>query len=176
MAYVSNKEKKQQIITALKKAGYNSRKVSVRNRHGSFELTIRDIDVNPERVEAIARGAQVVHRCAVTHEILSGGNTFVSVCWSEKVKQQMIDNSIYAVIVTPETLADAKDNTGVVIGPFAFFQRGRYNWEAITEDNEDRIHIALNWKDSSRISDGSIFELEKAARAYSRRQDKALAK
>jgi len=57
--------------------------VSVRERPGgwsySISLTIKDAEVDAEAVWEIANRSTSVDRCEASGEILSGGNTFVSV-------------------------------------------------------------------------------------------------
>ena len=58
----------------------NRTKVSVRAPHyGCINVTIKDMDVCIDQVEAIANKQQYYTRCEVTQEILSGGNMFVFV-------------------------------------------------------------------------------------------------
>lgn len=72
--------------TALKSAGYSSRKVTVRDRGGSLEtsllVTIRSADVSLSAVTAIAAPFENIHRDGYG-EILGGGNTFVTVEYAD---------------------------------------------------------------------------------------------
>jgi hypothetical protein len=76
-------EKAKQIRQGLKVLGINSRSVSVRSDVYSMGATIRvlimDGAVKKAPVEAIARQAEDVRRDEASGEILSGGNTFVTV-------------------------------------------------------------------------------------------------
>lgn len=81
---------KQSITTALKAAGYNSKQVSVRNRHAGYssalDITIRDPSVNFNVVEKIGKDHKHVHYDERSGEILSGGNTFVDTSISDEVR------------------------------------------------------------------------------------------
>ena len=74
---------------ALKAAGYGAKQVTVRddgsNTHTSLRLTIRDAAVSISHVEAIAGAFERIHRCHATGEILSGGNTFVDVNYTDVI-------------------------------------------------------------------------------------------
>lgn len=73
--------KKQQIAQALKAAGYNNRKVTVKDVSGSlnwsFDVTIRDANVVLADVKAAANRFRDIDRCEASGEILSGGNTYI---------------------------------------------------------------------------------------------------
>ena len=82
-----------QIREALKAAGIKARSVSVRARHGiTVDVRIKDPGVSLRKVEAIAKGYESISRCEYSGEILSGGNTFVSVGYAgeaAKVAEQV---------------------------------------------------------------------------------------
>jgi hypothetical protein len=59
---------------ALKQAGFNARKVSVRHLHSTLRVTIRDASASLTRVTEIAGAFESVHRDHATGEILCGGN------------------------------------------------------------------------------------------------------
>lgn len=60
----------------LKQAGFNARMVTVRARHCTLCVTIRDASVSLTRVKAIVAPFESVSRDRATGEILCGGNTF----------------------------------------------------------------------------------------------------
>jgi hypothetical protein len=70
---------------ALKAAGFNARRVTVRAAHSSLYVTIRDAAVSLSAVEAIANRFSVIHRCETTGDILEGGNTFVTIAYTDEV-------------------------------------------------------------------------------------------
>jgi hypothetical protein len=65
--------------SALKQAGFTARQATVRQRHSTLHVTIRDASVSLTRVAAIAGQFEVVRRDQATGEILCGGNTYVEV-------------------------------------------------------------------------------------------------
>jgi hypothetical protein len=75
----------QALRAALKAAGFNARRVTVRERGSSLYVSIRDAGASLSKVDAIANKFSVVSRCEVTREILSGGNTFVFVAYIDEV-------------------------------------------------------------------------------------------
>lgn len=87
------KAKTNEIRTALKnELGLNRTHVSVKSRHyGSIDVTIKTVQGWEVRdaIEEIAKRQEKVHRCDVTHEILSGGNTFVSVEIDRDLKEEI---------------------------------------------------------------------------------------
>jgi hypothetical protein len=68
---------------ALKQAGFNARKVSVRHLHSTLYVTIRDASVSLTRISEIAGAFESVHRDHATGEVLGGGNTFVRVEYAD---------------------------------------------------------------------------------------------
>lgn len=68
---------------ALKRAGFNARKVSVRQHHSTLCVTLRDASVSLTRVSEIAGQFEQVRRDHATGEILCGGNTFVRVEYAD---------------------------------------------------------------------------------------------
>lgn len=85
--------------------GLNSRKVSVRGRpctySSAIDVTIK-VPVAKSPIEAIAKGAESIRRCEYSGEILSGGNTYVSVTYGEGVLDGFCDEAtIEALKETP---------------------------------------------------------------------------
>lgn len=75
------------VRAALKEAGYNQRRVSVRQRStGSVKVEILDPSANVEQIESIAKKFESVDYCSHTQEVLSGGNTFVFIQVSDAVR------------------------------------------------------------------------------------------
>jgi len=62
---------------ALRQAGFNTRRVSVRGEHSTLQVTIRDASVSLTQVEAIAGPFESISRCEATGELLLGGNCYV---------------------------------------------------------------------------------------------------
>jgi hypothetical protein len=75
----------QALRAALKAAGFNARRVTVRQSYSSLYVSLRDAGASLSEVEAIANKFSVVSRCEATGEILSGGNTFVNVAYTDEI-------------------------------------------------------------------------------------------
>jgi hypothetical protein len=71
--------------SALKRAGLNARRVTVRHDHTTLRVTIRDASVSLTQVQEIAGAFESLRRCQVTGEILLGGNTYVDVAYDKEV-------------------------------------------------------------------------------------------
>lgn len=75
-----------QIRQELKKQfGATSRQISVREGRYSIDLTIKAEGFNRKAVEKIAKQHESIDRCERTGEILSGGNTFISVNFAHEL-------------------------------------------------------------------------------------------
>ena len=71
--------------SALKQAGFNARRVSVRAQHSTLHVTIRDASVSLARVTEIAGPFEVVRRDQASGEILCGGNTYLEIAYADSV-------------------------------------------------------------------------------------------
>jgi hypothetical protein len=83
------KQKAAEIRKQLKTLGYSARDVSVRSDHNSLDITIRRNGLNVKAVKAIANSYENVSRCEASGEILSGGNTYVTVGFADDVWDAM---------------------------------------------------------------------------------------
>src|SRR5215467_13986873 len=70
---------------ALKQAGFNARRVSVRADHSTLRVTIRDASASLTQVKAIAGPFETVRRCEASGDILMGGNRYVDVEYDDAV-------------------------------------------------------------------------------------------
>jgi hypothetical protein len=75
----------QALRAALKAAGFNARRVTVREDHNTLRVTIRDAWASLSKVTAIAAPFERVSRCDATGEILSGGNVFLDVRYTKEL-------------------------------------------------------------------------------------------
>lgn len=80
----------------LKAAGYKTggkyAQVSVRSPHwGSIRVTVKDPEADFDQIEKISEAHERIRRCEMSHEILSGGNTFVNVNWSDEARQAIAE-------------------------------------------------------------------------------------
>lgn len=70
----------QKIRKVLKvELGVTSRQVSVRADGLGANVTIKDLSLDYAKVHEIAHSFERIRRCEITHDILGGGNTFISV-------------------------------------------------------------------------------------------------
>jgi hypothetical protein len=74
-----------ELRAALKQAGFNARRISVRHDHSTLRATIRDASVSLTKVQQIAGAFESIWRCEATGEILLGGNCYVDVKYDDKV-------------------------------------------------------------------------------------------
>ena len=81
MGYVSAREKAKVIRAKLKEWGFSGRDVSVRSSRGCVDISIKTDAISTEAVEKIAKPHEEISRCEYSHEILSGGNTFIFVSY-----------------------------------------------------------------------------------------------
>lgn len=90
MAYLSTKDRKAQIIAEYKKAGLVQRRdFTVSADYSQIRVTLCNKAVNLEWAENIARQQESISRCEVSGEILSGGNIYVKIGYSEKVCNEL---------------------------------------------------------------------------------------
>jgi len=72
------------IRSALKTLGYGPRDISIRARTtGSVDVTIKRADVALDVIEPVVHQFEHVRRCESSGEILTGGNTFVTIDYSD---------------------------------------------------------------------------------------------
>lgn len=82
---------KTDIIRAeLKAAGIKRNDVSVRCDYNSIRCEIKSIDVDFATVKKAAYKHQSISRCEYSGEILCGGNTYVNVCYSDVVVDEVV--------------------------------------------------------------------------------------
>lgn len=107
----------------LKKRGINSRRVSVRCSCHSLDIRIKDLSVCADMVREIAQQFERIDRCEYTHEILAGGNFFVSVCYDWKAESMVkatddfkaLHNEIEAKIQAIQRDSEGADLPGGVV-------------------------------------------------------------
>lgn len=117
-----SKQKAAEIRKQLKTLGYSARDVSVRSDHNSLDITIRRNGLNVKAIKAIANSAEKIDRCEASGEILSGGNTYVFIRFSDEVTSAMTQ--------LVKKLADA----GLQTKGWARFTVGEYKYEISSED------------------------------------------
>lgn len=96
----------QALRAALKAAGYNARKVTVRDRggstHTSLHVTIRDASVSLSKVRAIAAPHEHVRRDPASGEILLGGNTYLDVEYVDALVAPIKESFAAKIAAVPE--------------------------------------------------------------------------
>lgn len=118
---------KEKITAKIKELGYNSRQVSVRNRHAGYSssliVTIRDASISITKIEEAVEAFEKIDRCPVTHEILCGGNTFINVEYSNEAEATI---SAPYVANVESAISKISGNVGEpVIENYILFAEGR---------------------------------------------------
>lgn len=92
-AFKTTTEHAAEIRAAYKARGWSSRKVSVQAEYFSMGSAIRVTIKHPEvcmaEAERIAEEHASISRCEITHEILSGGNRYVTVSYSSECEKAL---------------------------------------------------------------------------------------
>ena len=155
-------QKAKQVRDALKKElGLNSRQVSVRSPHwGSIYVTIKTADAKYAAVQEIARRVEHVRYCQFSGDILSGGNTFVTVEFDDAVINKMAESPSIVKAVTAALAAPginiALDDTDKSLS----FDRGEsiiYIWN--TEGMPERLWITGTLKYDCRAVATSLLKV-----------------
>lgn len=91
--------------------GLNRTKVSVRSPHYcSVNVLIHDPKVKLEEVEAIAKRQESIDRCEHTGEIMQGGNTFISVGYSDKANELVLAERAADIEAIEKTVNEIKES------------------------------------------------------------------
>lgn len=117
-----SKQKAAEIRNQLKTLGYTSRDVSVRSDHSSLDITIRRSGLNVKAIRDIAESFENIRRCEASGEILSGGNTYVFIRFSDDVRD--------AVAAQVRAAADV---AGLQTKGWARFTIGKHEYEISTD-------------------------------------------
>ena len=102
----TSKKIRQELKSTL---GYNARQVSVSVKdYNSIYFTVRTKEVDFNSVLEFAHKYEAVNRCPITHDILSGGNVYVNVSYSEALEVELIEEqrSTAKRIIESENLVD----------------------------------------------------------------------
>lgn len=97
-----------QIKKELQEAGIPTKKISVRNSSCSIQVSIKDLSIESEKVEAVVKKHESIDRCERTFEVLQGGNTFVIVSYDWDALKEKWSNTEFAASI----LKDFKENFG----------------------------------------------------------------
>lgn len=132
--------------TLKRTLGYTSRDVSVRADGSALRVVIKRVTIAREKVEALARPYEAIHRCDITGEILSGGNRYVTVDYSQAAQDVLTATWRDAVDQAVRALdrEDALGNLMPVAGtPFMV----GYGWNS---------RLLQVWRDRMEAQPGSI--------------------
>jgi len=94
----TKKELGNNIRAALKDAGFDLKKISVRVRIAGYsvavDISLKDIAISTADIEAAVAKFEKIDYCQHSGEILSGGNTFINVNYDFDVRQEAIKNKM----------------------------------------------------------------------------------
>lgn len=113
-----------QIKKELKEAGIPTKNISVRLNSCSIRVSISDLSIDAEKVEALVNKYESIDRCERTGEILQGGNTFVLVDYDWDALRAKWDNAEYAQSV----LSDFKAHFGTGTVYFSHVKKSLNEW------------------------------------------------
>lgn len=154
--------KAQQLAAKLKAHGITSKQVSCRNDNGSISCRIKDITINPEFVTELGEEFEHVRYCHASQEILSGGNTFVSVQYDWEAEKAICSTpefqSFKAELATK--LYNITDNECAEIGNALFYKENsivlHYNKGERNEVEPFHNVDSLAWSVYTKIANGTI--------------------
>ena len=137
---------------ALKQAGFNTRRVSVRAEHSTLRVTIRDASVSLTQVEAIAGPFESIRRCEATEEILLGGNCYVDTMYD------------------PDLVRPLKAELAALLAaaPFDAYVpvRGAFRALKVSGPREEVRLVGPGLHDRNAIAYGTVWAAERLAIAY----------
>lgn len=154
-----SKQKAAEIRSQLKTLGYTSRDVSVRSDHNSLDITIRRNGLKVKAIRDIANGAEKIDRCDFSGEILSGGNTYVFIRFSDEVTDAMT-----------QLIKKLADDAGLQTKGWARFTLGEYKYDIAarlpSEDAGLPVSVVL-WGDDGIGSNlgGMLWSIDQAVAA-----------
>ena len=148
-----SKQKAVEIRNQLKTLGYGARDVSVRSDHSSLDVTIRRSGLNVAAIKRIANSFENIRRCEASGEILSGGNTFVFVRFSDDVRD--------AVAAQVRVAADA---AGLQTKGWARFTIGKHEYEISTDRPQVRVVLCGSNGIGSNLG-GMLWSIDQAVDA-----------
>ena len=130
----STTDEAKELRTELKeKLGANSRQVSVRTEYysmgSSIHVWVKDPEISLPAVKQIAKKAERISRCPITGDILSGGNTYVSVNYTREALAARTAKVIDQVQAAADRhTEDSNQLEKIGDGPFMVGRRnGRYS-------------------------------------------------
>lgn len=148
-----SKQKAAEIRNQLKTLGYTSRDVSVRSDHSSLDITIRRSGLNVKAIRDIAESFENIRRCEASGEILSGGNTYVFIRFSDDVHN----------VVAAQVRA-AADAAGLQTKGWARFTIGKHEYEISTDRPQVRVVLCGSDGIGSNLG-GMLWSIDQAVDA-----------
>lgn len=153
--YQSTTDRAADIRKTLKTVhGWNSRQVSVRAQYysmgSSINVVINDAAVPLSTVKAVAEAHESISRCEITGDILSGGNRFVHVGYSQDALEvfgrryaDAVQRAVNSVTVGSNALAEVEGTEYLVgvphEGRITIWNSNRYMTESYTVDYAAQI-------------------------------------
>jgi hypothetical protein len=125
-----------EVRNSIKKLGYNSRQISVRDGGGCYSttinITIKDLNIDKDLIEEATSNFEKIDRCEASGEILSGGNTFIFVSYDWEIVRDEVKKYI------PE-VEKVKVEASKVPGGYTIIEDGLYYAVYHSNDREIRI-------------------------------------
>lgn len=119
---------REELKAKMKAAGFNSKKVSVSVKvvgySDSIRMTIKDSSVDEKKVREIGESFRHIDRCESSGEILSGGNTYLHIGYSDSARDEIYTKYQNDIQKAIEKLKDTKEGYGVtLLDDFTLFQK-----------------------------------------------------
>lgn len=148
--YIGTTERAAIIRKALKETHkWSSKDVSVRANHysmgSSIEISIKNPDVKIDAVKAIASEHERIDRDEMTGEILSGGNRFVNVGYSQEARQALTARMLPAVEAAAVKLTNEPKYLIPIDGTTLLLGAGRHGFAygfSVWQGGETGSHLA----------------------------------
>lgn len=137
----------QEIRSELKKLNITNKQVSVTGDRGSISIRIKDISVDEKAVSQIAKKFEKISYCEVSQEILSGGNTYVSIQldWKYESALKKTEEFLALKAEVEKALATIEGNAGVEIRPgFVVFKSYNLNGFQVSADYSDDVWMTFH--------------------------------
>jgi hypothetical protein len=147
------KQKAAEIRKQLKTLGYSARDVSVRSDHNSLDITIRRNGLNVKAIRDIANSFENIRRCEASGEILSGGNTYVFIRFSDEITDAMT-----------QFVKKLANDAGLQTKGWARFTVGEYEYEISSDDRRVRAVLCSSNGIGSNLG-GMLWSVDQAVAA-----------
>ena len=141
--------------------GYNSKQVSVSCKRGNVSFTIRDENINSEKVKEFSYQYENISRDYATGCILSGGNTFVDVKFAKNLND--VFDKKYEKIIEERIKSIKTDSDLVEIGNWTIGNDWQCRGMFIARKDKIRVSGSNSEQLSNQIckNGGIVFKNEK---------------